>query len=162
MVLYSVYKDCDPLSAHYISGSDQILPLYVMNHLGSLRGMPGLFVAGIFAASLGLAYSNRTVITNRITFVIYAYFASLRSYSISFDGFRTVASALNSLAAITCEDVLQGLFNMELPARKGATYARWISIFFGVFGFALIFVVERLGSVLQVDRSLKGSLIVHD
>nr|XP_050846017.1 sodium-coupled monocarboxylate transporter 1 isoform X1 [Vespula vulgaris] len=121
MVLYSVYKDCDPLSAHYISGSDQILPLYVMNHLGSLRGMPGLFVAGIFAASLG-----------------------------------TVASALNSLAAITCEDVLQGLFNMELPARKGATYARWISIFFGVFGFALIFVVERLGSVLQVALSFNG------
>ncbi|KAL2716877.1 sodium-coupled monocarboxylate transporter 1-like [Vespula squamosa] len=121
MVLYSVYKDCDPLSAHYISGPDQILPLYVMNYLGSLRGMPGLFVAGIFAASLG-----------------------------------TVASALNSLAAITCEDVLQGLFNMELPARKGATYARWISIFFGVFGFALIFVVERLGSVLQVALSFNG------
>ncbi|XP_043665305.1 sodium-coupled monocarboxylate transporter 1 isoform X3 [Vespula pensylvanica] len=121
MVLYSAYKDCDPLSAHYITGSDQILPLYVMNHLGSLRGMPGLFVAGIFAASLG-----------------------------------TVASALNSLAAITCEDVLQGLFNMELPARKGATYARWISIFFGVFGFALIFVVERLGSVLQVALSFNG------
>ncbi|XP_035741642.1 uncharacterized protein LOC118450204 [Vespa mandarinia] len=121
MVLYSVYKDCDPLSAGYITGSDQILPLYVMNHLGSLRGMPGLFVAGIFAASLG-----------------------------------TVASALNSLAAITCEDVLQGLFKMDLPARKGATYARWISIFFGVFGFALIFVVERLGSVLQVALSFNG------
>lgn len=71
---------------------------------------------------------------------------------------RTVASALNSLAAITCEDVLQGLFNMELPGRKGATYARWISIFFGVFGFALIFVVERLGSVLQVDESIVNAL----
>lgn len=62
MVLYSVYKDCDPLSAGYISGPDQILPLYVMNHLGSLRGMPGLFVAGIFAASLGLALTNRTIL----------------------------------------------------------------------------------------------------
>ncbi|XP_043503633.1 sodium-coupled monocarboxylate transporter 1-like [Polistes fuscatus] len=121
MVLYSVYKDCDPLSAHYISGSDQILPLYVMNFLGSLRGMPGFFVAGIFAASLG-----------------------------------TVASALNSLAAITCEDVLQGLFKMELPGRKGAIYARWISIFFGVLSFALVFVVEQLGSVLQVALSFNG------
>ncbi|KAI4497491.1 hypothetical protein M0802_007502 [Mischocyttarus mexicanus] len=121
MVLYSVYKDCDPLSAHYISGSDQILPLYVMNFLGSLRGMPGFFVAGIFAASLG-----------------------------------TVASALNSLAAITCEDILQGLFKMELPARKGAIYARWISIFFGILSFALVFVVEQLGSVLQVALSFNG------
>lgn len=121
MVLYTVYKDCDPLTANYISGSDQILPLYVMNYLGSLRGMPGLFVAGIFAASLG-----------------------------------TVASALNSLAAITCEDVLQGLFHIDLPARKGAIYARWISIFFGAFSFALVFVVERLGSVLQVALSFNG------
>ncbi|XP_011171991.1 sodium-coupled monocarboxylate transporter 1 [Solenopsis invicta] len=121
MVLYSAYKDCDPMTAGYISGQDQILPLYVMNFLGSLRGMPGFFVAGIFAASLG-----------------------------------TVASALNSLAAITCEDILRGLFQMDLPANKGAIYARWISIFFGALSFALVFVVERLGSVLQVALSFNG------
>lgn len=121
MVLYSTYKDCDPLTAGYISDQDQILPLYVMNFLGSLRGMPGFFVAGIFAASLG-----------------------------------TVASALNSLAAITCEDVLRGLFKMDLPASKGAVYARWISIFFGALSFMLVFVVERLGGVLQVALSFNG------
>ncbi|XP_020296259.1 sodium-coupled monocarboxylate transporter 1-like isoform X2 [Pseudomyrmex gracilis] len=121
MVLYSAYKDCDPLTAGYISGQDQILPLYVMNFMGRLRGVPGFFVAGIFAASLG-----------------------------------TVASALNSLAAITCEDVLRGLFQMNLPASKGAVYARWISIFFGALSFALVFVVERLGSVLQVALSFNG------
>jgi len=54
MVLYSTYKDCDPLTAGYINSQDQLLPLYVMNFMGSLRGMPGFFVAGIFAASLGL------------------------------------------------------------------------------------------------------------
>ncbi|EZA62319.1 Sodium-coupled monocarboxylate transporter [Ooceraea biroi] len=121
MVLYSAYKDCDPLTAGYISGQDQLLPLYVMNFMGSLRGMPGFFVAGIFAASLG-----------------------------------TVASALNSLAAITCEDIIRGLFKKNLSANKGAIYARWISIFFGALSFALVFVVERLGSVLQVALSFNG------
>lgn len=121
MVLYSTYKDCDPLLAGYISGQDQLLPLYVMNFMGNLKGVPGFFVAGIFAASLG-----------------------------------TVASALNSLAAITCEDILQGILKMEMPARKGAIYARWISIFFGALSFALVFVVERLGSVLQVALSFNG------
>ncbi|XP_043259272.1 sodium-coupled monocarboxylate transporter 1-like [Colletes gigas] len=121
MVLYSTYKDCDPLLAGYISSRDQLLPLYVMNYLGSLKGMPGFFVAGIFAASLG-----------------------------------TVASALNSLAAITCEDILQGLFRIKLPDAKGAVYARRISIFFGGLSFALVFVVERLGSVLQVALSFNG------
>ncbi|GAB1867004.1 Putative sodium-dependent multivitamin transporter [Camponotus japonicus] len=121
MVLYSTYKDCDPLTAKYISDQDQILPLYVMNVLGSLRGMPGFFVAGIFAASLG-----------------------------------TVASALNSLAAITCEDIFRGLFQIDLPASKGAIYARWISTFFGALSFALVFVVEQLGGVLQVALSFNG------
>lgn len=37
-----------------VSASDQLLPLFVMNTLGHLQGVPGLFVAGIFAASLGL------------------------------------------------------------------------------------------------------------
>ena len=64
-----------------------------------------------------------------------------------------MASALNSLAAITCEDILQGVLKMEMPARKDAIYARWISIFFGALSFALVFVVERLGSVLQVSIS---------
>lgn len=34
-------------------GSDRLLPLYVVHQLGHARGMPGFFVAGIFAASLG-------------------------------------------------------------------------------------------------------------
>ncbi|XP_076652072.1 sodium-coupled monocarboxylate transporter 1 [Halictus rubicundus] len=121
MVLYSTYRDCDPLSVGYISGQDQLLPLYVMNFMGNLKGVPGFFVAGIFAASLG-----------------------------------TVASALNSLAAITCEDILQGVFKISFPASKGAIYARWISVFFGAFSFALVFVVERLGSVLEVALSFNG------
>ncbi|PBC33280.1 Sodium-coupled monocarboxylate transporter [Apis cerana cerana] len=121
MILYDTYKDCDPLLAGNITGQDQLLPLYVMNFMGNLKGVPGFFVAGIFAASLG-----------------------------------TVASALNSLAAITCEDILQGLFKIDMSARKGAIYARWISIFFGALSFALVFVVEQLGSVLQVALSFNG------
>ncbi|XP_053593740.1 sodium-coupled monocarboxylate transporter 1 [Microplitis demolitor] len=121
MILYSANKGCDPLNAGYITGQDQSLPLYVMNFLGSYPGIPGLFVAGIFAASLG-----------------------------------TVASALNSLAALTCEDILQGILNIQVPAKKGAAYARWISIFFGIFSFAFIFVIERLGSVLEVALSFNG------
>ncbi|XP_043468553.1 sodium-coupled monocarboxylate transporter 1 [Leptopilina heterotoma] len=121
MVLYSVYKNCDPLQAGQITGQDQLLPLYVMNFMGNLKGVPGFFVAGIFAASLG-----------------------------------TVASALNSLSAITFEDIFQGLFNITLPASKGALYAKWISIFFGALSFALVFVVERLGGVLEVALSFNG------
>jgi len=36
-----------------ITARDQLLPLYVMSKMGHLQGVPGLFVAGIFSASLG-------------------------------------------------------------------------------------------------------------
>ncbi|KAJ8688275.1 hypothetical protein QAD02_024070 [Eretmocerus hayati] len=121
MVLYSTYKNCDPVASGQIAGQDELLPFYVMSFMNKAKGVPGLFVAGIFAASLG-----------------------------------TVASAMNSLAAITCEDVLQGLLGLEIPANKGAAYAKWISVFFGLLSFALVFIVERLGSVLQVALSFNG------
>lgn len=39
--------------AGVINASDRLLPLYVVKQLGGSRGIPGFFVAGIFAASLG-------------------------------------------------------------------------------------------------------------
>lgn len=53
MILFSAYKTCDPVSAKKVAGADELLPLYVMDVLGHLKGVPGLFVAGIFSASLG-------------------------------------------------------------------------------------------------------------
>lgn len=47
------WRECDPLTTGDIENSDQLLPLYVINILGHLQGMPGFFTAGIFAASLG-------------------------------------------------------------------------------------------------------------
>ncbi|XP_039494407.1 sodium-coupled monocarboxylate transporter 1 [Drosophila santomea] len=52
LVLFSKYKDCDPQSAGMISNDDQLLPLYVVQNVGHIPGMPGLFIAGIFGAGL--------------------------------------------------------------------------------------------------------------
>lgn len=120
-ILYAEYRDCDPVQSHVISATDQLLPLYVMNALGHLQGLPGFFVAGIFAASLG-----------------------------------TVASALNSLTAVTMQDFLDGALGIKVPADRGAFWSKWISALFGVLSFALVFVVEQLGSVLQVALSFNG------
>lgn len=120
-ILFAEYRDCDPVRSNVISATDQMLPLYVMNALGHFRGLPGFFVAGIFAASLG-----------------------------------TVASALNSLTAVTMEDFLDGALGIKVPAERGAFWSKWISVLFGVLSFALVFVVEQLGSVLQVALSFNG------
>jgi len=52
LLAYAMYYDCDPLTTKLASNRDQILPLMVMEILGMFPGLPGLFVAGIFSASL--------------------------------------------------------------------------------------------------------------
>ncbi|CAH1395632.1 unnamed protein product [Nezara viridula] len=121
MILYDQYQNCDPLLNQEISSSDELLPLYVMNIQGHLKGIPGLFVSGIFAASLG-----------------------------------TVASAMNSLAAVFMKDILDSLCGIIVPDEKGAIVSKWLSLCFGILSFALVFVVEQLGSVLEVALSFNG------
>lgn len=50
--MYVKYFGCDPLLSGQITKADKILPHYVMDVSGSVPGLPGLFIAGIFCASL--------------------------------------------------------------------------------------------------------------
>jgi sodium-coupled monocarboxylate transporter 8/12 len=121
LMTFAHYENCDPLKSGQISAIDQLLPFYVLDVLGNILFMPGLFVAGIFAASLG-----------------------------------TVAAALSSLSAVTLEDIIASGFNVKIKPEKGAYYAKWMSLGYGLFSFALIFVVERLGGILQATLTLNG------
>ncbi|KAJ4433272.1 hypothetical protein ANN_15531 [Periplaneta americana] len=58
LLIYARYYDCDPISTKAISRPDQLLPYYVMDISQSLPGLPGLFVAGIFSASLSTMSSS--------------------------------------------------------------------------------------------------------
>ncbi|XP_054283593.1 putative sodium-dependent multivitamin transporter [Macrosteles quadrilineatus] len=50
--IFSVYYACDPVSSGRIKSLDQLMPLFVMDMMGSVPGLSGLFAAGIFSASL--------------------------------------------------------------------------------------------------------------
>lgn len=52
MILYAKYSDCDPLTTKLVTAKDQLLPLHVMENLSDVPGFAGLFIAGIFSASL--------------------------------------------------------------------------------------------------------------
>nr|XP_036222837.1 sodium-coupled monocarboxylate transporter 2-like [Bactrocera oleae] len=52
LLIFDFYRNCDPLSAGLISNNDQLLPIYVMQTVGHLQGIPGLFIAGVFGAGL--------------------------------------------------------------------------------------------------------------
>lgn len=93
ILIYDKYGACDPLTTGEITALDQLLPHYVMDTFANISSFTGIFVAGIFAASLG-----------------------------------TVAAALNSLAAVTLEDVIVAGMNVKIDSSRGALYAKWISI----------------------------------
>ncbi|XP_069770780.1 sodium-coupled monocarboxylate transporter 2 [Narcine bancroftii] len=52
LVMYAFYINCDPWTAGFISTSDQLMPYFVMEILGHLPGLPGLFVACAFSGTL--------------------------------------------------------------------------------------------------------------
>ncbi|XP_055296157.1 sodium-coupled monocarboxylate transporter 2-like isoform X2 [Sitodiplosis mosellana] len=60
VLIYAAFHDCDPKLAGFVENDDQLFPFYVMQTVGKLRGIPGLFIAGIFGAAL----SSLSVILN--------------------------------------------------------------------------------------------------
>jgi hypothetical protein len=52
LVAYGHYYDCDLLTTKKINRGEQLLPYLVMDILGDLPGLPGLFVASIYSAAL--------------------------------------------------------------------------------------------------------------
>ena len=52
LAIYAVYADCDPLATGEIEKADQLVPFYVTDRLSGLYGLPGLFVASLYAGGL--------------------------------------------------------------------------------------------------------------
>lgn len=52
LLIYGYYHSCDPLLSKRILKNDQILPIYTLEMVGHLKGLPGLFIAGVFGAAL--------------------------------------------------------------------------------------------------------------
>uniref|UniRef100_A0A182SF73 Sodium-coupled monocarboxylate transporter 1 n=1 Tax=Anopheles maculatus TaxID=74869 RepID=A0A182SF73_9DIPT len=66
LLLYGKYYDCDPATVGLVTTNDQLFPHYVMESVGHLSGMPGLFIAGVFGAAL----SSMSVILNSVSAVL--------------------------------------------------------------------------------------------
>jgi len=64
--------------------------------------------------------------------------------------FSSVSSGLNSLAAICLEDFIKGVFFPKLNDTTATKVSKGLAVVFGIISFALVFVAEQLGGVLQV------------
>lgn len=53
LMTFAHYENCDPLMSGQIDASDQLVPFYIMDVFKHIKFFVGIFVAGVFAASLG-------------------------------------------------------------------------------------------------------------
>ncbi|XP_042893720.1 sodium-coupled monocarboxylate transporter 1-like [Penaeus japonicus] len=96
LVAYATYSTCDPLTAGNIEKPDQIIPYLVVDKLGHLAGLPGLFVAAVYGGVL----SSLSSTANSIACVIWEDFLKHREY---FKGIsdRSATNVIKLLSAAT-------------------------------------------------------------
>ncbi|XP_033749405.1 sodium-coupled monocarboxylate transporter 1-like [Pecten maximus] len=58
VVMYAYYERCDPVTLGIIKSSDQLIPLFTMDLLGSYHGLPGLVLSCVFSGSLSTISSG--------------------------------------------------------------------------------------------------------
>lgn len=58
LVLFALYHQCDPVKASVINKYDEMMPYFVMDSLGHLPGMTGLFVTAVYSGSLSTMSSG--------------------------------------------------------------------------------------------------------
>ena len=71
-IMFAYYQGCDPELAGRIERPDQMMAIFVSDVLGYLQGLPGLFTAVVYSATLRLARVlsndlNRTIISSTQT-----------------------------------------------------------------------------------------------
>ena len=63
LAIFAVYAGCDPITLGNVERKDQMLPFYVMQNLGFMSGVPGVFVACLFSGTMRCVSKERN--TNR-------------------------------------------------------------------------------------------------
>lgn len=66
LTVYAKFASCDPIISKKIEKIDQILPLFVVEVASQIPGLPGIFIAGVFSASLSSMSSSLNTIAGAL------------------------------------------------------------------------------------------------
>ncbi|XP_072511800.1 sodium-coupled monocarboxylate transporter 1-like [Notamacropus eugenii] len=84
LVLYSRYHNCDPWTSKKVSAPDQLMPFLALDILHDFPGLPGLFVACIYSATLStVSASINALAAVTISDLIKPHFPSLSEKTLS-------------------------------------------------------------------------------
>lgn len=129
LVLYYYYRKCDPFLAKRITKRDQLLAIYVTDALSHIPGIAGLFVAGIFSASL----SSVSSCLNSLAAV-------------------TLEDYLKPLYLYVKKRPL------SLEASRSAFPTKVIAGVYGIICIGMAFIAQHIGGVLQLSLVVFGAV----
>nr|XP_032834060.1 sodium-coupled monocarboxylate transporter 1-like [Petromyzon marinus] len=58
LIMFTIYRDCDPWTAGIVGASDQLIPYLTLDILRDFPGVPGLFVACAYSGTLSTVSSS--------------------------------------------------------------------------------------------------------
>lgn len=137
MVIYAFYHKCDPVTRGLIHKSDQLLPYFIMDTVGDIPGLPGLFVSGVFSAALRLDWM--TLNCFKIAFIMH---------------FSSMSTGLNSMTGVIFEDLIKPRLKRPLSEGHASLLMKIIVVLIGFVCVGLVFVVEKLGTLIQAAGSI--------
>lgn len=127
LVIYYFYQKCDPLLSGRITSRDQNMAIYVMDALGHIPGVAGLFVSGIFSASL----SSVSSCLNSLAAV-------------------TMEDYIKPLYSFFMKKPL------EMKPNRSAIPSKIIAAVYGVVCVGTAFLAQHIGGILQVSLTIFG------
>ncbi|XP_048358217.1 sodium-coupled monocarboxylate transporter 1-like isoform X2 [Sphaerodactylus townsendi] len=134
--MYSVYKDCDPLTLGLVKAPDQLMPFLVLDILGDFPGIPGLFVAATYSGTLSTVSSSINALAAvTVEDLVKPYFGTLTEAQLAW-----ISMGMNILFGGVC------LGMAGLASLMGGLLQAALSIFgivggplFGIFSLGILF-----------------------
>lgn len=138
LVIYAHYRSCDPFVAGEIGRRDALLVHFIGHRLGYVPGLRGLFVAGVFSATLSTLSS----------------FANSMAALALEDYVKPIMRAMRSLRN---KHTNEG--EIVLSDANATLLAKILSTVFGLLVVALAYVIENANSRLLQASTLAGGAL---
>ncbi|KAH9498361.1 hypothetical protein Btru_008088 [Bulinus truncatus] len=173
------YENCDPIKAKFISDSNQVLPMFVMDVLSDVKGLPGLFIAGLFSGALstlssGLNSLSAAIFKDVIDLHWKGKFSDRTSRVISIIlvmifggvllGLAYVASLLGNVlqAALSLFGIIGGPLLGVFSLGMFCPWANYIGAYCGLFGSLIFLFWIGVGAAIYTPPNTKAFFFTHN
>ncbi|KAF2356272.1 Sodium/solute symporter [Trinorchestia longiramus] len=97
--VFAAYAGCDPITLGFISKKDQILPYFIMDRMGFLKGVPGLFVACLLCGTMSNLLVDKPQENSVITASTRPHFSAV-AFGLTMIGLAFSASTMGGLIQV--------------------------------------------------------------